>query len=376
MTLPITTGIEIELWVIDQNGELADGRVVSEAHPRIEPEFVPCMLEVKTEPHELEDELREDLYSIIRTAVRNAAANDLRLVPFGTPLTETDMEAMTTRGKLFEEIYGDGIVPAKNCAGSHIHFEQSNVQRQLNLLTALDPALSLVSASPYYCGERDLDCSRAIAYRSDCGGEFQRFCQLLGYVDSVDEWEERVNGLFEEFCDLAAENGVSRKVVREYFCAENAVLNPVRLQHKLPTVEWRAPDSTLPSHILRLAVDMGELVAQTESKPLKYGSPGVTDEHIGVPEFDTLQTLSRLAMRSGCHSRLVEEYLQQMGFDVSKYDPLSSHVEGSAVLSHSEACQLRLEQSQRLLLDLRTLTSRCAADPIECPQVQANRIRS
>jgi gamma-glutamyl:cysteine ligase YbdK (ATP-grasp superfamily) len=376
MSLPITTGIEIELWVTDRDGKLADGRVVSDAHPRIEPEFVPCMLEVKTRPHEQEDELREDLYWILRTAIEHAAEHDLRLVPFGTPLTQVDMDATATRGKLFEELYGDGVIAAKNCAGSHIHFEQSNVARQLNLLTALDPALSLVSASPYYCGERDLDCSRAIAYRLNCGSEFQRFCQLQGYVASVDEWEERIDRLYEDFCAIAADHGVPREVIAEHFRPENTVLNPVRLQQELPTVEWRAPDSTLPSHILRLAVDMGELVAQTDSKPLEYGSPGVTDDQIGVPEFDTLQTLSRLAMRSGCHSGQVERYLERMGFNVSNYDPLSSHVEGSAVLSHSEACRLRLEQSQRLLLDVRRLTRRCAADPIEHPQLQVNRVRS
>jgi len=96
------------------------------------------------------------------------------------------MEATTPRGQLFEDIYGDGIAAAKNCAGSHIHFEKSNVRRQLDLLTALDPMLALVSASPYYRGERHLDCSRALAYRSDCGREFQQFCRLLEYVDSVE----------------------------------------------------------------------------------------------------------------------------------------------------------------------------------------------
>jgi hypothetical protein len=89
-----------------------------------------------------------------------------------------------------------------------------------------------------------------------------------------------------------------------------------------------------------------------------------------------VKTLSRLAMRSGCHSERVETYLERMGFDVSKYDPLSSHIEGLAVLSHSDACRLRVEQSQRLMVDLRSLTSRCAAEPIECPEVQVNRVRS
>jgi hypothetical protein len=369
VTLDITTGIEMELWVTDQFGELADGRDVADAHSRIEREFVPCLLEVKTEPHDTEQGLRDDLYAVLRTAVESAAADGFRLVPSGTPFSEATIPASGRRGRLFERIYGDGVIAAKNCAGSHVHFEQSNVRRQLNLLTALDPAMSLVSASPYYRGERNLTCSRAFAYRDECGEEFHQFCRLLPYVDSVDEWEERTERLYENFCALAREAGVPETTVREHFSAGNTVLNPVRLQQTQPTVEWRAPDSTLPSQIVSLAVDVGSLVAESESKPLEFGSRGVTDDHIGVPEFEELERLSRLAMRSGCHQEQVHEFNREMGFDVDKYEPLSKHISGEAVLSNEDARRERVKQSRRLERDLQGLCEREATDPLDCPQV-------
>jgi gamma-glutamyl:cysteine ligase YbdK (ATP-grasp superfamily) len=390
MTLAITTGVELELWVIDRAGELADGRDVADAHPRIEREFVPCLLEVQTEPHDTEQGLRDDLHDVLRTAIDRAAADGLRLVPSGTPLSEAEMAATDARGRLFEEIYGDGVVAAKNCAGSHVHFEQSHVCRQLNVLTALDPALSLVSASPYYRGERNLNCSRAMAYRDDCGTDFRQFCGLLPYVDGVDQWEERTARLYEDFCTLAREAGVSETTVREHFSPADAVLNPVRLQQTQPTVEWRAPDSTLPSHIVALAVDVGSIVAQTESKPLEFGTQGGTDDRVGgtgdhfagisghvgvtddsvvVPKFETVRRLSRLAIRSGCHQERVEQFLRAMGFDVEKYEPLSPHIGGEAVLSSGGARRERRSQSQRLERDIQALRDRRASDPLRCPQV-------
>lgn len=375
MTLPIKTGIELELWVTDRDGELADGRAITEAHPRIEGEFVPCLLEVKTHPHETEQGLREDLHALLRTAIDAAADHDRRLVPLGTPLTEAKMDATGRRGELFEAIYGDGVLAAKNCAGSHIHFETTDVCRQLNLLTALDPALALVSSSPYYRGERSQTCSRAVAYRSDCGTECQQFCQLLDYVDSVAEWEDRTDRLYAAFRDLARRRDVPDAAVREHFRADDAVLNPVRLQQTQPTVEWRAPDSTLPSHVVSLAVDVGSLVAQTESKPLEYGTPGVTDSSIDVPAFERLQELSRRGMERGSQAPAVRNYLEAMGFDVEKYAPLSRMIDGRSVLSERGGCRARLAQSVRLERDLSSLRDGHTSGALRCPPVSAARTR-
>jgi hypothetical protein len=365
--MTVTTGIELELWVIDQNGSLCDGRHIADEHERIKPEFVGPLLEVQTEPHDSEAALRCDLQETLRTAIRTARTNEQRLTPLGTPLTESDEACHDERGKLFEQIYGDGVRSAKNCAGTHIHFETGEPVRQLNLLTAVDPALALTSSSPYYCGEGGRSSSRAHAYRRECGSEFAQFCDLRSYTDSVEEWQGRVDDAYEAFKSIAAERGVPPSAVEEQFEPENTVLNPVRLRRCQPTVEWRAPDASLPSEVVRLASDVGRLVEQTETKPVEVGRPGVYDDRICVPPFEELYDLSRVAINFGLDPMPVQDYLAHLGFDCSAYDPLSARFTDSGSVSEEEARKLRLEQAHRFEADVAKLTTPQppASDPIE-----------
>ena len=347
----------MELWVIDEDGRLCDGHALTDAHDRIEPEFVGPLVEVRTEPHDCRRELGRDLRRTLRTAMSRAEANGKRLVPLGTPLTSASVPAADERGELFETIYGDGVRSAKNCAGTHVHFEKGNVVRQLNLLTALDPALALVSSSPYYLGDRTVDSSRAFAYRTRCGAAFERFCRLWSYVGSVEEWEARVDAAFEAFEELAAEAGVPPGRLRESFSPDDAVLTPVRLRHEQPTVEWRAPDAALPSQVLRLAADVSALVEQTEAKPLDGAVDGVRDDRIGVPDFPGLERLSRDAIRWGLDSGAVREYLAGLQFDVGSYRPISKRISGPGTLRAPEARRLRLEYARRLREDVDALAA-------------------
>jgi len=84
------TGIELELWVVDDTGRLCDGTAVAEAHERIEPEFIDPLLEIQTAAHSDERDLRRDLQSTLRVALDAAAAEGCRLVPLGTPLSAAD----------------------------------------------------------------------------------------------------------------------------------------------------------------------------------------------------------------------------------------------------------------------------------------------
>jgi len=347
-----TTGIELELWVVDEDGCLCDGRQLADAHERIEPEFVGPLLEVWTDPQPDEAALRRDLEDVLGTAVRAAKADGKRLVPLGTPLTEVDAPAVGERGELFERIYGDGVRAAKNCAGTHVHFERAQTCRQLNLLTALDPALALLSSSPYYCGERTRRSARAHAYRRDCGTAFAPYCDLWSYVDTVPEWEARVDRAFESFRSVAAERGVDPDRVERAFTAEDAVLNPVRLRRCQPTVEWRAPDAALPSEVVSLATDIADLVEQTAEKPLEVGDPGVCDDYIGIPEFDDLYDLSRVAIAFGLAPDPVPDYLERMGVGTSAYDPLAERLGSAATLDESRAKAVRLQQARRLEADV------------------------
>ena len=62
----------------------------------------------------------------------------------------------------------------------------------MNLLTARDPALVLLSSSPYYGGEHLADSSRAYAYRYKAGNNFAKYRELWEYTDDADEWEQRL----------------------------------------------------------------------------------------------------------------------------------------------------------------------------------------
>jgi gamma-glutamyl:cysteine ligase YbdK (ATP-grasp superfamily) len=350
------TGIELELWVIDRSGRLCDGTAIIEAHERIEGEFIDPLLEVRTEPHTDHDELQSDLQRTLGAAIRAANAEDKRLVPMGTPLTPSNASANCIRGHLFETIYGDGVKSAKNCAGTHIHFDQTEVTRQINLLTALDPALALVSSSPYYDGQCGADSCRARAYRKECGSQFREYCDLWSYTESEEDWQARVEAAYENFVELAREQGVPEEIVEKFFTPEDTVLNPVRLRPNLGTVEWRAPDAALPSEIVQLATDVGQLVTQAESKPLSYGSPHVREDGIRLPDFSQLKGLSRRAIASGLEARDVRSYLQNMSFDVTEYSPLSLQIDTREPLTESRASRLRLEQARRLHNDVATLT--------------------
>ncbi len=352
----IKTGVELELWVIDHSGRLRDGQEIANAHERIKPEFIGPLIEVQTEPHENELGLRRDLQTRLQTAMRAANAEGKQLVPLGTPLTASDASAHSERGRLFETIYGDGVKSAKNCAGTHVHFEKDDVLDQLNVLTALDPALALLSTSPYYFGKRGSDSSRAQAYRKKCGLEFRGYCDLWSYADSLEEWKERVDHMYEVFKQLSSERGVSPETVEEFFEPEDTVLNPVRLRECQPTVEWRAPDAALPSQIVQIAIDVGQLVSQAGDKSIEYGSPGVRSDRIRLPEFSELEELSQQAIRSGLGTVEVRDYLREMGFDLSEYQPLSPQLNGPPTIDDSEARRLRLEQAQRLRTDVERLT--------------------
>jgi hypothetical protein len=104
--------------------------------------------------------------------------------------------------------------------------------------------------------------------------------------------------------------------------------------------------------VIKLAVDIGDLVSQTETKSLNHGRPGVYPDQIRVPEFATLEELSQQAIQFGLESKPVEIYLQKMGFDTSKYEPVSPEFRGPPVIEKSLARKLRLEQASNLKQDI------------------------
>ncbi|SIR80247.1 Gamma-glutamyl:cysteine ligase YbdK, ATP-grasp superfamily [Haladaptatus litoreus] len=353
-------GVEAEYWIIDESGELATetGGLLDELFDVSEyvvPEFVAPLIEVQTPPVSGAEELRREFGRTLRTVCDVAENRGLSLVPLGTPLTRESLEITSKRGRLLESMYGDDMEYAMNCAGTHVHFDRGNVVRQLNLLTALDPALALVCSSPYISGNRVACSSRAAVYRYESHTTFARYRDLWDYVETEDQWEARIDEQYHTLQVLARERGIDPETFGNYFHRDDTVLTPVRLRHKSPTVEWRAPDTAFPSQIVRLVSEITNLLQQTEYKEVTIGETGVRTEEIGIPPYAELRELSEEAIKEGIASLRVQDYLTTMGFDVSRYHPISQRIENGWTLPREEALRLRREYADEFEKDVEAL---------------------
>ena len=348
-------GVEMEFWVVDGEGRLADCRDLVGDDDRVVPEFVAPLIEIQTPPVGGIDALRDELRDVLDGVLARADECGKELVPLGTPLSAEPIEVISERGELLELIFGERLERAKNCAGTHIHFDKGEVDRQVNLLTALDPALALVGSSPYYRGERLGSSSRAYVYRNREEHEFDFHRDLWEYMTDEAEWNARVRDRYDEIEELAVERGVPSSLFEAHFTPEDAVLTPVRIRSRSPTVEWRSPDTALPSQIVRLTTDVVGILKQAEYKRVEIGDPEVREDAIRIPEFGDLQGIAGKAIADGLGSGAVREYLETMGFDPARYRPISAAIGGPDRIDAGRARRVRLEYAEALREDVRGL---------------------
>jgi hypothetical protein len=135
------------------------------------------------------------------------------------------------------------------------------------------------------------------------------------------------------------------------------VNNPLAacVAQQFPTIEWRAPDTALPSQVVTLTSDVSRLVSQTASKPVEIGEPGVGPERIRIPAFDDLTQLTAAAIERGLDSPAVWEYLKTMSIDPRDYQPISTEIGHHSPISVAEARRIRLDYADRLERDVETL---------------------
>ena len=358
--------IEVEYWVVDEDGELTEPGPLVDAGPGVEREFVEPLLEVKTSPCETTAGLREQLYDRLGRVLAVADREGKGLVPLATPLYGGDIEDLDhERTRIQDRVVGDGFECVRHCAGTHIHFEQLPGREidQLNLLTAADPALALVNSSPYFQGSRLAASARSEVYRWKAYESLPNQGQLWPYARDTEEWATRLERRYEEFATEAVMLGFDRADVESYFDPESAVWTPVKLREEFSTVEWRSPDTALPSQVVRLADQLSTLVERLDGTELRVEGEtgGVTDEAIVLPEFDAVQEYVRAGIRMGLSSPAVRAYLDRMGFDVSTFEPLTREFEAREELSPEHASELRLAYADRLRNDI-TKTKSAGAD--------------
>jgi gamma-glutamyl:cysteine ligase YbdK (ATP-grasp superfamily) len=330
-------GMELEYWTVDKEGRLASSKELAQRLDSGEQEFVEPLLEIKTSPHEEIADMRNEVRHIMTDALSEAEELGLKIVPLGTPLNSGDIEMVESRrAGIQNRIIGENLKAAKRVAGTHIHFEKENVKHQLNALTAMDPALSLMNSSPYYRGAKLAASSRNQVYRYRCYRNFPKHGQLWPYVDSVKEWEKRVEKRFEEFREAGKEKGIKEDEIREHFKAYDALWTPVRLRKQFPTVEWRAPDTGNIEDALRMAEESKKIVEKASEDKLETE----------IPDFDKVQQLSQRAIRKGLKDSKVRNYLERLGFSPEKYTPY--HPDSPGDLTKKESEKLRLKKAEKL----------------------------
>ncbi|MFW5950421.1 MAG: glutamate-cysteine ligase family protein [archaeon] len=354
--------IEVEYWVIDEEGRLTDPGNLTDIGEGIEREFIEPLLEIKTTPCESTAELRSEFYDRLHRVLTRAREQDKRLVPLGTPMCDgTIADHPGERTRIQDRVLGSDFEYVRHCAGTHIHVEQQpgNVIDQLNTLIALDPALALVNSSPYYGRDRLTTGARSQLYRRMAYETLPHQGRLWAYAEDLEEWAKRLEHRYGEFVTQSIIMGFDRDRIESYFGPESAVWTPVQLRERFSTVEWRSPDAALPSQLIRLADDLASIVERLTDSPVRIeGETGrVTPDEIVLPEFDAVEEYVDAAIRDGLASKDVRTYLDRMGFDVGAYDPLTQAVDGPTELTTAQARERRLTYAERLESDARRVSS-------------------
>jgi len=348
--------VEVEYWVIDEGGRLTAAEELTEASPGAEQEFIEPLIEIKTSPCESSAELRSELYTRLRSVLAAAEKEGKGLVPLATPLNDVDItDRPHERTRIQSRVVGDEFDCVRHCAGTHVHFEQLPGREidQLNTLTALDPALALVNSSPFFRGSHIAASARSEVYRWKAYESLPQQGQLWSYAEDTEEWATRLERRYEEFVTEAIVSGVPREQVESCFTPESGVWTPVKLRGEFSTVEWRSPDTALPSQILELADQLSRLLSHLDHSAVHIGEgTDTTEPEVVLPEFDVVQEHARKAIRNGLSSAKLRSYLTRMGLDVSAFEPLSSEFEMGTEISPERARDIRLSYAERLKEDI------------------------
>lgn len=345
--------IEVEYWAIDNKGKLTDPAPIVDAAPGVEREFVKPLLEIKTTPCESIAQLRKQLYHRLNQVLSAGAKEGIKLVPLATPLHTQDIEDLPhERTRIQDRVIGEQFECIRHCAGTHIHFEQIPGREidQVNFLIAIDPALALVNSSPYFQGSYVAASARSEIYRWKAYDTLPYQGQLWPYVEDSSEWATQLHHRYEEFVTEAITRGFSRAEVESYFDPENTVWTPVKLRGEFPTVEWRSPDVTLPNQVLELADQVNTLMEHLTQTEVQIGGNNVciTDDTIEIPDFSIVENHVRAAIQNGLQSNDVCSYLNQIGFEIPAFDPITQDLDSEETLSIDRARALRLEYADRL----------------------------
>lgn len=196
--------------------------------------------------------------------------------------------------------------------------------------------------------------ARSKCYRWLAYDDLQNQGELWPYVEDRADWDRRLQDCYAAFRERALATGVDETTFEDCFDPESAVWTPVQLREAFGTVEWRSPDTTLPSRTVQVADTLAEIAGDLSGREVRIGGETgrVGDEEIVLPEFDTVADYVDTAIHEGLTGSL-SRYLSRMGFEPEAFDPISETVDHDGPIDRETARRLRLEYADRLQDDIR-----------------------
>lgn len=359
-----TLGIELELWVIDRRGRLAEGAPVVEALSFVDPEILRPLVEVKTEPHRDLPALFQELRERLLRALTEADRHHLRLFASGTPFNRHPLPAVPSRRLAIQERIDPedvAIELALARAGLHVHFARDADPRvtrdRVNLLTALDPLSAGANTSPYLGRRRAASSNRNLLYHFRDRPRFGARSHLWSYAGSVADWEGRLDRLWEEYEGAARSLGLDPAELRRVLGPDDSLWTPVRLRRDPPTIEYRSLDAAPPGRLLPVVETLSRMVGRAGRREVEVAgdagtAPGQNGSRIVLPPFVVLRALSEEAARAGLHSDALRAYLRRLGAEPERFRPLGETLDRGETLDDHTARRLRLHLADELERDL------------------------
>lgn len=354
-------GMELEFWVTDRSGSLVPAEPLYSCEG-VEAECIESLVEIKTPPCSSLEDLQRSVLRRLERAVRVADRHDRLLVPISTPMSAAPIEYRdTTRTRIQQAVLGSEFRYAA-CAGVHLHLEQVDPLCQANVLTAIDPAFALTASSPYFDGDRVAGCARPLVYRRWCYRRFPGHGRLWRYVNSRDEWDERIDERFAAFRAAARRSGIDPATFDDAFSPETAVWSPVRIRDDLSTVEWRGPDIGNLESIFRLVARVIDLVRHGVHHGIRIGDGPDHQHPLVLPPMARVRRVVDAAIAEGKTEPTVRSYLHDLGFEPTAYPPTMDTFDRGPSIDPPSAKRIRRRIARQFVNDLQALRTRV---PIE-----------
>jgi hypothetical protein len=234
----------------------------------------------------------------------------------------------------YRVIFGqDALDDLLKISGIHIHVDQSQprIVDQFNALTALRPAIALMSTSSISHQRRNgVNCHRYKLISDPEVGVFARIPENNKYIKSIEELkqrdEQRYNDWFTDFSKNCHKFGLTSKYFLENFSVANTGYPDIRSRPDIaktsttskPTFELRPNDTnTYQNVIAKVALVLGYCRNMIENKiPVRHTNIDRKYEfgsrRILLPNEDSLQHYTALGGQHGLLKDDNNTYLQQI----------------------------------------------------------------